>query len=127
MALFDNVKNVFQKEDIPEVGGKSAEVYMVSRFLSMTPHSVLDAVDAGKYLGKIPNWAYDRLLFFLVEKKNSAPYIKYIKKKGDNVDKVLLGKVCTAFCCNERHGREYIEVLKAEGHNPKHLFGLKGK
>jgi len=122
--MFDELKNLFEKKE-PIVDSNNG--FMLNRYLSMYVSTFTDSVCVNNYLGKIPNKLFNILLYSIVGKENQAPFIKYIKKKDSKkkVDKILLEKVCKGFCCNERHGEEIIEVLKAEGKNPKHIFGLK--
>ncbi len=128
MELFENIKNIFEKNELPPINGKSKNLFMINRYLSMYPNTFLESTESNYYNGKIPNSFVERLLFHTVPKKVPAPFIKYIKgKKTYKIDKVLLSKICEFFKVNEHHGIEIIEILKSKGRNPKRMFGLKGQ
>ncbi len=124
MDLFEKIKNIFEKNEKP-IGQKNNDIFMINRFLSMHPESLLEAEYSNYFNGKIPNEYLEYLLYYTVDKKNKAPFIKYIKKNTESkIDQKVLTKVCTIFNCNERHGKEIIETLKAEGKNLKQTFGI---
>jgi hypothetical protein len=123
--IFSSLKNIFEKKELPPIDGKGQDGFMITRYLSMYPPTILDAIDCSRYLGKISNTLYNRLLYFVIEKEK-PPFIRYIKKKkGVKIDKKLQAKICEYYCCNEHHANEIVEVLKAQGIKPKHLFGMK--
>ncbi len=130
MDLFENIANIFEKNKLPPINGKSNLLFMINRYLSMNPISFLESTEANYYNGKIPNSYVERLLFYSVQKETPAPFIKYIKNKKDKsgkIDKKVLSEICNKYCCNENHGKEIIEILKAEGKNVKKMLGFKGK
>lgn len=121
---FDYLKALFTKTELPGKPGQFE--FIATRYLSMYPNTILEAINAAQYLGKIRPEIYGRVLYLTVPKEKPSPFIKYIKKpKEPTIDKILLGKVCKSYHCNEKTGREIIEIAKAKKYKLKKEFGLK--
>jgi len=120
--MFNKIKNIFEKNELPDINKKSNDVFMINRFLSMTPESFFESQKSNEFNGKIPSWASELLLYYTVEKQH-APRISYIKKKASKVDKKLLKLVCDSFHCSNNQGEEVIEIFKLKKINIKNIFG----
>lgn len=119
MKPFDNVK-VLMEEECAEV----ENAFMVNRILSFAPECFLGAAAVNRHTGRLPYWAIRGLFNLAIPKNANRKYFKYAKRKRV-IDQKLIGKIRRAFCVNEYHAKQIIEVLRRENRQPERFFGLK--
>lgn len=123
---FEVIKNIFEKNELPDSQEAGKFNFIITRYLSLYRNTFLEASDAAFFFGKLPDDIYEKLLYHLIDSESPAPFIKYIKNpKEKKYDKVLLDEVCEFYKVNERHGKEIIDIAKAQKINLKKEFGIK--
>lgn len=117
---FDMASRLFTERDV----GINNE-FMINRILSFQPKTILLSIEINKFISRLPSWASKQLFNLGVQKQKRSPYLKYLKR-GKKQSPKLLRKICHAFCCNEYHGKQIINIVREQkGKNPESYFGLK--
>lgn len=119
MNPFEEVKQLMAGDDAPVTNP-----YMVNRILSFAPECILQVNEVNQHLSRLPKWAITPLFHLAIPKTRQRKYFKYAKKKKAG-SKKLMAKVRQAFCVNEYHAKQIIEVLQRENEAPERFFGLK--
>lgn len=116
---FDNAKQLFQEEDV-----KVEAPFMVNRVLSFIPETCVTAIRLNRYSTYLPRWATNACFNLCVPKRKRAPWIRYAKKAKVK-EKKLKAKIRQAFCVNDYHAQQIIELYNKMDENPAGYFGLK--
>lgn len=98
--------------------------FMVNRILSFAPETCMQANDLNQHLSRLPKWAI-RAFFNLAIPKNKRRRFFNYAKKGKKANRKLTAKIMEAFCVNEYHAKQIIELLIRENEQPERFFGLK--
>lgn len=125
MNLFAVIENLFTKKEVVDSSTAFKESYMVNRYLSMLPETFLLSVESNRLSTKLPGWATGSLLFNSIDKRVPAPWIKYIKKPRQLVDKEVLLRLGEYLCCSYKHAIDSKKILEANGVNVYGMFGMK--
>jgi len=119
MNPFDSVKQLFQEEDV-----EVESPFMANRILSFLPETCITAIRLNRYSTYLPRWAINACFNLCVPKRKRLPWFRYAKKsKGMNPK--LTAKIRQAFCVNEYHAKQIIELYNKMDENPASYFGLK--
>lgn len=79
--MFDDINNLFTKENLPPVYMEvQKEIFMINRFLSMLRRTFTSAQKSNLLSTKLPNRAAYLHLFHMVPAEKNPPRIPYIKK-----------------------------------------------
>jgi len=134
--MFDDINNLFTKENLPPVYMEvQKEIFMINRFLSMLRRTFTSAQKSNLLSTKLPNRAAYLHLFHMVPAEKNPPRIPYIKKaKGvpdlgsaaeKRAKRETAEKISKHMNCSMQHAYEIVEVLIKNGHDPFLLFGIK--
>lgn len=114
--LFDQMRNLWTKDTLVTTKTKADSVYMITRFLSLTPEGFMPAQDLNR-LHKLPEWAKLPFLYYSLPQQ-AAPWKKYPKVSKTKLTpkkQRALDRICTKFCVKEFHGLQIIQLLKMQG------------
>ena len=115
--IFTEFKEIFESDN--DINLTSS--FMINRFISLTNNFPISSI-CNQFAGRIPN----KLLLLIYRKyinTKKAPWIRYPKKKTKD-EPILLKKICDAFNCNIKHGKQTIELYRRIGIKPEYLFGM---
>jgi hypothetical protein len=116
---FENVKQLFQEEDV-----KIDSPFMATRILSFIPETCITAIRLNPYSTYLPRWAINACFNLCIPKRKRLPWFHYAKR-GTAKDKKLKAKIRQAFCVNDYHAKQIIELYNKMDENPASYFGLK--
>lgn len=114
--LFAQIENIWTKEKKVTTDTKPESIYMINRFLSLSPSGFLASLILNETRG-VPEWAKLPYLFHAIEKQN-PPRNKYPKaEKLDITPKrqKALERICAKFCVKPFHGLQIIALLEQQG------------
>jgi len=126
MNPFEIVKTLFTTDDLTVLSGSKDE-FIVNRWISFNPSTFFTAVKCGRYIGRLPSWAIYSFLNIHIKKRHSAPFIKYIKKKKETIDKDVLNVIGQHFCSSDRTSKEIISLLEMQSIDIANEFGINKK
>jgi hypothetical protein len=115
--IFAEFKEIFESDDDMDL----TSPFMANRLMSLTDDFVISII-CNQFVGRIPN----KLLLLIYRKfvgTKNAPWVRYPKKKPKQ-EPILLQKICRAFNCNSKHGRQTIELYRRMNIKPESLFGM---
>ena len=114
--LFDQIDNLWSKNEKVTTRTKPESVYMTNRFLSLSVNGLLPAIDCNAVIG-LPDWAKLPLLYYTVP-KGSKPWKKYpklAKEKLSEKKQKALQRLCTKYCVKDFHGMQIMTILEQQG------------
>lgn len=128
MYLFETLQNLFEKYDDISSSTPHSSYYMVIKWLSMCPSTIMPAIRANEIAHGLPNWAVGCLLNNLIRRREARPRIDYIHgKKEEKLDEELVLKLSRYLGYNRKRAQAALLILRAEGVNLYEVFGLKEK
>lgn len=131
MELFETLQNLFEKNEDVSSFTEHSNYFMVIKWLSMLPSTLVATIRVNELAGGLPNWAVGCLLDNLIKKRNAQPRITYIhdnhEKDSKKFDKEVVGLLVNYFGCNEKHAAQAQLILESQGINIRQVFGLKEK
>lgn len=114
--LFDQLHNLFNKQEPVTTETKAESIYMLNRFLSLSVQGFLPAVDCNSH-SKVPEWAKLPSLYYSIPKQ-SPPKIKYPKAGKEKLPprrKMALLRIQSLFCVNNFHSEQILLLLEGQG------------
>lgn len=114
--LFEQIDNLWEKNKQVTSSSKPESVYMMNRFLSLTPSGFLVASDCNRMIG-LPDWAKHVLLYYALPKmrKPWSKYPKMAKEKLPEKKQKALTRICNKYCVKEFHGMQIMQILESKG------------
>lgn len=130
--MFNFINNLFEKRQPVLSGtGQFNGYYMVLRFLSMYPGTLLLANDVNYLSSRLPNWAIGCWLYAGVKKHRYAPRIGYVKgEKSADEDKLraeVKGKLRQFLNISDQHAEQTFNLLTAQGIDVYGIFGQENR
>lgn len=121
MTLYDHILNItFHKRKwnkLSEEERKTANMYMISRFLSME-HSYIDLINEIQTINLPQNYLYDLYIGIIPKQKK---YIKYIKKSVKEINGDDIKLLSEILHVSQREAQEYIDNLDKQQINALRL------
>jgi len=114
--LFDQVQNLYTKEQPVTIDSKPESIYMINRFLSLSVRGFLAASECNAAI-KLPDWAKYKFLYHAIQ-KGAPPKINYPKVEKEALTprrKRALQRICEKFCVKEYHGMQILLLLEQQG------------
>lgn len=126
--LFEHIENLYTKAQRPTKLGLKFDPYMTQRWLSMHPAGFWPAQASNLVSNKLPDWATEYLLWYMVPQARQAPRTAYAKKAkaSGEIDTDTLVKLAKHFNVRLVHARQVYQLLTQQGINVPELFGKKG-
>lgn len=118
---FEIIGEMFTEED-----PKIENAFFINRILSYQPATILLAIEVNKRISRLPDWAIKAVYKLSIKKRKSRPFIYYPKSKKASKEHIKLrNKISSAFCTNENHSDQIIELIRKIGESPESYFGMK--
>lgn len=114
--LFEQVQNLYTKEQPVTIDSKPESIYMINRFLSLSVRGFLAASECNA-AAKLPDWAKYQFLYYAVQ-KGAPPKINYPKMDKETLTprrKRALVRICEKFCVKDYHGMQILLLLEQQG------------
>jgi len=114
--LFDQISNLWTKQIKVTTETKPESIYMISRFLSLSPDGFLPALDINQIYGA-PEWSKLPYLFHALPQQSSPrnKYPKMEKSKLTPKRQRALDRICYKFCVKPFHGMQVLLLLEKQG------------
>ena len=130
--LFSFINNLFEKQEpVLSDCNQFDNYYMVLRFLSMYPGTLLLANDVNQLSSRLPNWAIGCWVYAGIKKQRQAPRIGYVKGKSplaeDKLRAEIQGKLRQFLNLSEQHAEQTFNLLTAQGIDVYGIFGKEDK
>jgi len=114
--LFTQIENIWTKENKVTTDTKPESIYMINRFLSLSPSGFMASLVLNETRG-VPEWAKLPYLYHSIDKQ-APPRNKY--PKAEKLDltpkrKKALERICAKFCVKPFHGLQIIALLEQQG------------
>ena len=114
--LFEQLENLYTKQERVTTETKPESIYMLNRFLSLSVRGFLAATECNAS-PKMPEWAKLPFLFYTIG-KTQLPKINYPKAEKEQISprrKKALARICQKFCVKEFHGMQIMALLEQQG------------
>lgn len=115
--MFDQLRNLFNKDSRVTTDDKPESVYMMNRFLSLRGSSFMVAHDCNSIKG-LQDWAAYCFLYNSIP-LSKAPFSKYPKKLADKElsekKMKVVKRVGKKFCATDFHAKQIVDLLEAQG------------
>ena len=114
--LFEQLENLYTKDEKVTTNTKPESIYMINRFLSLSVRGFLAATECNS-APKIPERAKLPFLFYTI-KKGYLPKMNYPKAEKEQLTprrKKALLRICQKFCVRDYHGMQIMLLLEQQG------------